>query len=323
MTIVATQAQKRETQPHGAEGGIQAKTIAIGLSAAAAFIVAIALVFVLVVPSLANTAAGGAYIPNGIAVIPIKGEITNDRASASESANDIVAMIDEAEKDSAVGAIFLDIDSPGGEVVASKQVVHRVRSSKKPVYSYINSVGASGAYYIASASRHVMADEDSITGSIGVISISFNLNGLLEKIGIKPSVLKVGKYKDLGSPFRDMTADENLIFQQILEQAYEGFRTDVLDFRGGKVTSIRLDAVADGRILTGKQAKAANLVDELMTRQEAIDRAAELSGIKSPNLIEYGNKGPSLYDLFFASGKSFGLGFVDSLHSQAVTAELK
>ncbi len=278
---------------------------------------------ILVLPPLQNTAAGGAYVPNGVAIIPLKGEISNGDSGDGASANSVVEMIEQAENDPAVGAVFLDIDSPGGEVVASKLIVYKVRESKKPVYSYINSVGASGAYYIASASKYIMADEDSITGGIGVISIGFNLEGLLEKLGIKASVLKVGKYKDIGSPFKGMTEDENRIVQEILEQAYGNFRANVLEFRKGKIAAAQLDSVADGRILTGTQALKANLVDELLTREKAIGRAAELSGIKSPNKIQYGEKEFSLSDFFFSSGKSFGSGIVSSLGAESAAPEIK
>src|SRR3989344_298912 len=295
------------------------------------WLIAIALVLVLfvlaavaVMVAFPSNEGGTSGIPSilpqsGIAIIPLKGEISNESSggglgsSASLTANDIVDMIDEAENDSSVGAIFLDIDSPGGEVVASKQIVYRIRESKKPVYSYINSVGASGAYYVASATKYIMADEDSITGSIGVISIGYNLEGLLKKIGVEAEVLKVGKYKDMGSPYREMTQDENAILQEILEQAYRNFRANVLEFRKEKLTYSQLDSVADGRILTGRQAYNKGLVDELLTRQEAIDKAAELAGIKNPNNVQYGQTEFSVYDLFFSSGKSFGSGFVSSL----------
>ena|SRR3989344_850228 len=298
------------------------------------WLIAIALVLVLfvlaavaVMVAFPSNEGGTSGIPSilpqsGIAIIPLKGEISNESSggglgsSASLTANDIVDMIDEAENDSSVGAIFLDIDSPGGEVVASKQIVYRIRESKKPVYSYINSVGASGAYYVASATKYIMADEDSITGSIGVISIGYNLEGLLEKIGVKASVMKVGQYKDMGSPYRDMSADENELLQEILNQAYNNFRANVLEFRKDKLAPATLDSVADGRILTGTQAREKNLVDELLTRQQAIDRAAELSGITDPQIVAYGQKEFSIYDLFFASGKSFGNGFISSISAQ-------
>ena len=277
----------------------------------------LSLVFIIIAMPSAEGSNALTLTGNGIAIITLKGEITNESSggfgSTAQTANGIVDLIDQAEKDSSIGAILLDIDSPGGEVVASKQIVYKIRASKKPIYSYINSVGASGAYYVAAATKYVMADEDSITGSIGGISIGYNLEGLLKKIGVEAEVLKVGKYKDMGSPYREMTQDENAILQEILEQAYRNFRANVLEFRKEKLTYSQLDSVADGRILTGRQAYNKGLVDELLTRQAAIDKAAELAGIKNPNNVQYGQTEFSVYDLFFSSGKSFGSGFVSSL----------
>ena len=299
------------------------KTAAI-LGISALFLVAVLL-------ALVSITVGGlpALSPaSGIAVIPLKGEISNEGSgvlggAAAPTANDIVALIDEAENDGSIGAIFIDIDSPGGEVVASKQIAYRLREAEKPVYSYINSVGASGAYYVAAASDYIMSDEDSITGSIGVVSISYNLEGLLEKIGVRANVFKVGEHKDMGSPFREMTYDENVLLMEILAQAYEGFRGDILEFRGGSLTAASLDRVADGRILTGRQAKQSGLVDELLTRSAAIERAAELAGIKEPELVHYGMRPPSIYDILFASGRSFGTGLVSSIGAEGQPPKIR
>ncbi|VVC00412.1 Membrane-bound protease [uncultured archaeon] len=268
--------------------------------------------------------------PGGIAIIPLKGEISNDSAgsfSGQLTANDVVSLIDEAESDSGVGAILLDIDSPGGEAIASKQIVYRIRDSKKPVYSYINSTGASGAYYVAAATNHIMADPDSITGSIGVISMVPTFEGLMEKLGVKMNVLKEGAYKDIGSPYREMTDEDREIFQGVLSQIYSNFKADVLLFRQGKISGQSLESIADGRILTGKQALDKGLIDELVpSRKKAIQRAAELAGIKGPHEVHYGQREFSLMDLFFSAGQSFGSGFSASLESslqQAAATSVK
>lgn len=257
----------------------------------------------------------GNETPSGIAIIPLKGEISNSSGAFDSTlgSDEIVELIEEAEKNPQVGAIFLDIDSPGGEVVASKQIVYKVRSSKKPVYSYINSLGTSGAYYIASASDYIMADEDSITGSIGVISIFYNLQELLDNIGVEVTVVKEGNLKAIGSPFKELTDEEREIIQGILAEVYEGFKNDVLEFRAGKITKSELEKIADGRIISGRQALKANLVDELLTKEQAFEKAAELAGIKNPEKIPYGAKEISLADLFFSAGKDFGLGLSSSL----------
>jgi len=259
----------------------------------------------------------GGFMASGIAIIPIKGEIVSSSSSFGSdlSSDEVVEMIGEAEENPSIGAIFLDIDSPGGEVVASKQIVYKIRSAEKPVYSYINSVGASGAYYIAAASDYIMADEDSITGSIGVISIILNFEELMEELGIGVNVLKEGEFKAIGSPFKELTEQEQELLQGILTQIFEGFKEDVLEFRKEKLTKSQLESVADGRILTGKQALQVNLVDELLTKEEAIDRVAELAGIEEPVLISYEKEKLSFFDLFVTSGKAFGEGFKSSLKS--------
>lgn len=255
--------------------------------------------------------------PGGIAIIPLKGEISNDGGGSFGgplTADEIVEMIDDAEKNSDVGAILMDIDSPGGEVIASKQIVYRIRDSKKPVYSYISSTGASGAYYVAASTSHIMADRDSITGSIGVISVVPNVEGLLEKIGVKMNVLKKGEHKDIGSPFKEMTESDRAIFQSVLTQIFENFKQDVFTFRSGKITRASLERIADGRILSGKQAYDTGLVDELvLTRAKAVSRAGELAGINDPHEVPYGVREFGFSDLLFSAGESFGSGFVKSL----------
>ena len=144
--------------------------------------------------------------------------------------------MEDSENNHSVGAIFIDVDSGGGEGVASKRIVYKVRSSCKTVYSYINSLGTSGAYGIAASADYIMADEDSITGSIGVISIFFNFQELLDELGIKVNIVKEGEFKAIGSPFKDLSEEEKEIIQTLLKDVHEGFKDDVLEFRNGKLS---------------------------------------------------------------------------------------
>jgi len=254
---------------------------------------------------------------NNIALIPLYGEIFSGRDDYDGrlSAEEIGDLIDKANNDPSIGAILLDIDSPGGEVVATKQIVYKIRESKKPVYSYINSMGASGGYYVASATNYIMADEDSITGSIGVISIFPNFQKLLENLGIKFNVLKEGDYKDIMSPFKDPDEKEKAMIQEILGETYKKFKSDVLSFRKGKMNEIDFDKVADGRILSGRQAFSAKLVDELVQKNHSIKRVGELAGLENPKPVYYGEKKFSFADLLFSSGKAFGSGIISSIKS--------
>ena len=130
-----------------------------------------------------------------VALIEIKGEILSTSTFNATNAFDVVDAIDRADKDVTVSAILLEINSPGGSVVATRQIVEKIRETKKPVVAWISDIGTSGAYYVASACDLVIADEHSITGSIGAVSIVWNFSEMLEKLGIKVDVLKEGKYK--------------------------------------------------------------------------------------------------------------------------------
>jgi protease-4 len=280
-------------------------------------IAALFILFILLISILFSSLPQLGLKPNNIAVIPLYGEIFSGRDDYDGrlSAEEIGDLIDKANNDPSIGAILIDIDSPGGEVVATKQIVYKIRESKKPVYSYINSIGASGGYYVASATNHIMADEDSITGSIGVISIFPNFQKLLENIGVKFNVIKEGNYKDIMSPFKDPDDKEKAMIQKILSETYEKFKADVLSFRKGKMNEIDFDKVADGRILSGRQAFSAKLVDELVQKNHSIKRVGELAGLEDPNPVYYGEKKFSFADLLFSSGKAFGSGIISSIKS--------
>lgn len=249
---------------------------------------------------------------NKVAVIPIKGEITNSGSGFIDylTAEEIVERMEKAGNDPTIGAILFDIDCPGGSVVATKQIVYKIREIDKPTISYIGEMGTSGAYYVAAATDYIVADADSITGSIGVISIVPNIEELLEKVGIKVKVLKEGKLKSMADPFNEMTAEEEGLLQKILQDAFGGFKSDVLLFRKDKIDEETFNRVADGRILSGRQALEANLIDETGTKEKAISKAAELAGIEGkPSLKYYPKRRLSLLDLLTSAGYSFASGF--------------
>ncbi|MBS3063071.1 MAG: signal peptide peptidase SppA [Candidatus Diapherotrites archaeon] len=293
------------------------KILLVGL-AAFLFLFGLALVLSLFV---ASTAGDGATLSFGkkLAVLPVKGEISSEKSVRDGVyADDLVEDLDKAEKDSTVAGIFLDIDSPGGSVVPTKQIVYKIRSLEKPVVAYIGEMGASGGYYIAASADYVVADEDSLTGSIGVISLLPNLQGLLEKIGVKMEVLKEGENKAIASPFTELTADQRKIMQGLLSDVYAKFKADVLAFRKGKVRLKLFDELADGRILSGRQALDAGLIDLTGSKEDALKKAAELSGIEGePELVKYEKKELSLLDFFMQAGSAFGYSFKNALVSDA------
>ncbi len=292
------------------------KLLLVGL---AAFLLLVGLALLL---SLYLASAGGGpglSLGKKLAVIPIKGEITSDGTlQEAVIADDVVDDLDSAAGDSSVAGIFLDIDSPGGSVVPTKQVVAKIREIEKdkPVVAYIGEMGASGGYYIASSADYIVADPDSLTGSIGVISMFPNLQGLLEKIGAKMEVLTEGKNKAMANPFTELTDEQRQIMQGLLDEVYTQFKSDVLEFRKGKVNVKLFTELADGRVLSGRQALKAGLIDQTGTKKQAIKKAGELAKIEGePELVYYEKKKFSLLDLIGQAGASFGHGLRASLYA--------
>jgi protease-4 len=188
-----------------------------------------------------------------------------------------------------VKAIVLRIDSPGGGVVPSQEIhdaVLRVRNKQnKAVVASMGTVAASGGYYIAAATDRIMANPGTLTGSIGVIMELANLEGLLKKIGVENVVVKSGRHKDIGSPFRKMSDEDRRILQSVMDDVHTQFIEAVAEGRSLDVSDVR--PLADGRIFTGRQAKEIKLVDELGDLDDAIRLAADLGGIEGePKVVE-------------------------------------
>ncbi|MGZ3495509.1 MAG: signal peptide peptidase SppA [Thermodesulfobacteriota bacterium] len=226
-----------------------------------------------------------------IAIVEVKGVIAQSSA--------VIEELQQYLADDGVKAIVLRVDSPGGGVGPAQEIhreIMRIRStSKKKVVTSMGSVAASGGYYIACASDRIVANPGTITGSIGVIMQFSNLEELLKKIGVKGVVLKSGEHKDIGSPFREMTPEEKKIMQDVLDNVHEQFIQAVAD--GRKLDRSKVAQIADGRILTGEQAKNLGLVDQLGNLQDTIDITAKMVGIEGkPNII-YPKRKISIWDL--------------------------
>jgi len=216
-----------------------------------------------------------------IALIRIEGVILD--------AQETIGELKKFSENPAVKAIVLRIDSPGGGVVPSQEIydaVRRVRTkSNKAVIASMGSVAASGGYYIAAATDRIVANPGTLTGSIGVIMEMANVEGLLQKIGVEGVVVKSGKYKDVGSPLRKMSDEERGLLQTVMDDVHKQFIEAVAEGRSLEVPEVQ--ALADGRIFTGRQAKAAKLVDELGNLDDAIQLAADVVGIEGePKVIE-------------------------------------
>lgn len=226
-----------------------------------------------------------------IAVIEIRGLITQSQG--------IIDELHQHRDDAKVKAIVLRIDSPGGGVGPSQEIYREVMKIKsenqKKVVTSMGSVAASGGYYIASASDLIVANPGTITGSIGVLMEFTNIEELFKKIGIKGVVIKSGEHKDLGSPFREMTPEERKLLQSVLDNVHQQFIQAVAE--GRKMDRAKVAEVADGRILTGEQAKALGLVDQLGNLQDAIDAAAKMVGIEGEPQVVYPKRKFSLLEL--------------------------
>jgi protease IV len=220
---------------------------------------------------------------NRLALVRIEGPIMDSKSAVEE--------IRQYVKDGSIKGIVLRIDSPGGAVAPSQEIhaeVKKAAASKSVVVS-MGSIAASGGYYIAVPATKILANPGTLTGSIGVIMEIPNLEGLMNKLGVKTEVIKSGKNKDIASAFRSMEKEERELLQGVMDNVHEQFIKAVSE--GRKIGMDELREIADGRIFTGEQAQTYGLVDQLGTLDDAVKTAASLSGIKEePEVIEKKDK---------------------------------
>jgi len=228
---------------------------------------------------------------NKIAVIYLTGVITSDpeaAISAEGMVGDIKDQLAQAIEDRRVKAIIVRINSPGGEVVASDALYHAILGARKskPIVASMDTVGASGAYYAAMGANYVMANDLTITGSIGVILQSFSVKDLMNKIGVQAYTFKSGNLKDILNPTREPTAEEKQLVTDLIMEVYAKFVGIVAKARDMDVETLK-SGLADGRILSGTQAKEANLIDGLGYFDDAVQKAKELAKIDKARVIRY------------------------------------
>lgn len=254
---------------------------------------------------------------NNIAVIPIIGELTTEGGATSilggetTSSKTIVNFIQQAEKDESVKGIILEIDSPGGTVLAGKEIADAVKKTKKPTVALIRETGASGAYWVASAADKIVADEMSITGSIGVTSSYLEFSDLMEKYGITYEELKSGQYKEAGSPFKKLTPGERTSLQEKINKIQTYFLNEVKKNRNLDDKTVEELKKAD--IYLGSEAYNLKLVDYLGDMDLAINITKEMANIKEANLVTYEKKtglldilGKLSTDAFYNIGRGIG-----------------
>lgn len=214
-----------------------------------------------------------------IAIVEIRGTIL--------SSENIIDQLKKYAKDPTVKAIILRVDSPGGAVAPSQEIyseILRVRKAGKKVVASMGSVAASGGYYVSVAADRIYADPGTITGSIGVIFEFADMGELMKKVGVKAEVVKSGPFKDIGSPVRPLREDERNLLQGVVDDVYDQFVEAVS--KGRKIPVERVKELADGRIFSGRQAKALGLVDRLGGLQDAIEGTARMVNISGkPRIV--------------------------------------
>ena len=229
---------------------------------------------------------------NRVGVVKVEGVISDT--------HDIIEHLNQFDKDDSIKAIVLRIDSPGGGVAASQEIYAAVVDikKKKKVVASMGSLAASGGYMIACAADKIVANPGTITGSISAIMHFANVEELLKKVGLKASVVKSGKYKDIGSPVREMTSEEKKLLQELVDDIYDQFLDMVAQNRNIPKENVR--DIADGRVFTGRQAHKLGLVDYLGDIGYAVTLAGEMSGIKGkPEVVYPKKKGSKFWDYVF------------------------
>jgi protease-4 len=264
------------------------------------------------------------YSPVGkkIAILDIKGSIV--------CSEETIKIIHSYRDDPTVAAVVLYIDSPGGGVAPSQEIYSellRLKEKDKKVYAYMSTLGASGGYYVACASDHIYAAPGTLTGSIGVILTFTNVEGLFGKIGLSSKTIKSGRYKDIGSPFRPMTPEEEALLGETVDDVYRQFLDTVIEARSQAISEKLVAAgvekptkyrvrryvmeYADGRIFSGRQAQELGFVDELGNFQKCLKDVARDIGVEGrPTIVKKRPKEESLYDVLFGRVRTelFGVG---------------
>ncbi|HEV3148445.1 MAG TPA: signal peptide peptidase SppA [Chthoniobacterales bacterium] len=234
---------------------------------------------------------GGRGISDKIAVIMLRGLISSSiPGNVSDSmVDDMRAALQQAREDDRVKAIVLEIDSPGGEVTASDQIYNAVvkARARKPVVVYMDSLAASGGYYISCGGKFLMASDTTITGSIGVIIQTLNYEQLFNKVGLASVVFKSGKFKDMLNGARPVTPEERELVQSFIMKTYDKFLGIVAKERNLPADLLR-NTIADGRILSGKDAFDNKLVDGLGQLEDAFAKAKQLGNAREAKVVKYG-----------------------------------
>lgn len=246
----------------------------------------IGLFFLLLI--LRSIGGGGTSIGQKVAVIDIRGIISRSDAT--------IKLLHTYRDDQGIKAIVVRIDSPGGSVAPVQEIYSELKKIEKPIVASMGGSAASGGYYIACAADTIVANPGTLTGSIGVIMQFVQLKGLYDKVGLGHRVIKSGDFKDTGSPFRDLTEEEQAVLQSTVDDVYNQFVDTIFEARGDLLTRDEVIKLADGRIFSGKQALDSKLLDQLGNLPDAIEVAAKLAGIEGKPKVVRKEKKTSLFE---------------------------
>jgi protease-4 len=283
---------------HAAGGFLSAKGIQVASRRNLAFIILFSLAFFVAMTAIIfyfilvfQYGGEGVSIGEAVAVVDIHGEIRYDLSKVDE--------LDSYRENDRIKAVLLHIHSPGGGVAATQEIYHAVRRLRreKPVVAFLSEVAASGGYYIACAADSIVALEGTLTGSIGVVAAFIHTDELFQKIGLNVTVVKSGKYKDIGSPYRQMMPEEKEYMERLLDSVYSQFLQAVSE--GRRVPVDEVLKVAEGRLFTGAEAKEQGLVDRLGTYDSAVQLAADMGGIEGEVRIVKKRKRKAFFENFF------------------------
>lgn len=261
-----------------------------------------------------------------VAIIEISGPIIVQKnggflSEDTTSSDEIRRLIKRADKNSNIKAIIFEINSPGGSAVASDEIGREIKKINKTTVAWIREIGTSGAYWVASSTDHIVANRMSITGSIGVIASYLGFSGFIDEHNITYNRLVSGRYKDIGSPFKDMTPEERVLFQKSLDLIHDEFVKEIAENRNLKIKDV--EKIATGLFYIGVEAKELGLVDELGSRDEVINYLENQIG-EEVDLVRY-KKERSIFDALslIMSEKFFfiGQGIGSSLFNKAESPE--
>ncbi len=254
-----------------------------------------------------------------VGLVYVEGAIVGGRSqggimAAAPGMDSVLKQLREARIDPNIEAVVLRVNSPGGSAAASQEIhneIGKLREAGKKVVVSMSDVAASGGYYISVAADKIMANPGTTTGSIGVIMQVTNLEELFEKIGVDIETITSGEHKDLANPTRTMTEEERELLQSMTNDIYEQFVEAVS--RGRGMSQEEVLEIADGRILTGRQAQELGLVDELGDLYDAVDLAAELAQIEDPTIVDLGKVSP--WNMIFGGMANESLTFPNLLEN--------